>query len=101
MICTRNIQSGIRIATRKGLLRVHFSAATLLVLASVIISSVAFAGQLDKVVTFDIKAQTLGKALLQFAAQAHVQISFASNSSTASLRTPELKGSYTGEEALA
>lgn len=64
-------------------------------------STVARAGDLDKVVLFNIKAQTLDKALLQFGAQDHVQMSFAWDSSTSSLRTQSLKGRYSGAEALA
>jgi len=75
--------------------------AAALILGSVVMTSVAHAGNLDKITPFNIEAQALGKALLQFAAQAHVQISFAWDSRTASLPARALKGNYTGREALA
>src|SRR5690348_12163172 len=79
---------------------VHLTAKTLLIIACTVASSASLAGNLDRIVRFNIDARTLGKALLQFGAQAHVQISFAWNSSTAKLHTHQLKGNYTGREAL-
>jgi iron complex outermembrane receptor protein len=61
----------------------------------------ALASDLDKVSLFNIQAQSLGSALLQFGAQAHVQISFASDSSIARLQTRGIKGTYSGKQALA
>ncbi|MGH8200513.1 MAG: TonB-dependent receptor domain-containing protein [Steroidobacteraceae bacterium] len=61
----------------------------------------ALAGDLDKLVTFNIQAQNLDKALLKFGAQAHVQLSFAPDYTTAGLRTQQLKGTYTAKSALA
>jgi iron complex outermembrane receptor protein len=63
-------------------------------------SSGALAGDLDKVFLFNIEAQMLDKALLQFGAQVHMQLSFATDPATAAFRSPELKGRYTGKEAL-
>ena len=77
------------------------TAALLLLTASLLIASrVVNADELDKIVAFNIDAQTLDKALLEFGAQTHVQILFAWDSSRARLRIRELKGRYTGKEAL-
>ncbi len=64
------------------------------------ISSVALAGGLNKVVPFDIKGQALDKALLKFGAQAHVQMSVAMDSVIRRLKAPDLRGNYTGRQAL-
>ena len=61
----------------------------------------ALAGDLDRVASFDIPAQSLDKALLEFGLQAHVQIMFSPSSSTNRLRTRALKGRYTSRDALA
>jgi iron complex outermembrane recepter protein len=87
--------------TRRVTSRLHFLVAIFVALASLVASSAAIAGVLDRVIVFNIAAQTLDKALLEFGAQAHVQISFAWDSTKASVRTQALKGSYTGREALA
>jgi iron complex outermembrane recepter protein len=86
-------------AARLTLLR-GLAATTLLVLASLGSCTAAFAGNLDRIFTFNISAQPLDKALLQFGAQAHVQISIPWEPETARLRTRGLRGSYTGREAL-
>ena len=80
-----------------GLIR---SATAILVLTCMAAVSVAHAGPLDKISAFDVTAQTLDKALLQFGAQAHVRISFAWNSVDAKRATEPLKGSYTVRAAL-
>lgn len=67
---------------------------------SLTVIPVAMAGNLDRVVSFNIKAQTLEKALVQFGVQAHVQIVFASGLSMARIRSVALKGKYTGRQAL-
>jgi iron complex outermembrane recepter protein len=64
------------------------------------VSTAARAGELDQVCTFNIPAQPLDKALLQFGAQAHVQLSISLGSAQAEHVTRTLKGSYTGKQAL-
>lgn len=78
----------------------RLGAAILLAVATLMVSSIALAGNLDKVVYFHIKTQPLEKALLQFGEQAHEQIVFASKSAMARSRTAGLTGKYTGKEAL-
>jgi iron complex outermembrane recepter protein len=63
-------------------------------------STAALAGELDQVCIFNIPAQPLDKALLQFGAQAHVQLSMSLNPTKAERMTRTLKGSYTGKQAL-
>lgn len=75
--------------------------AALLALVSMASVSAAVAGDLDKVVHFDIKAETLNAALLQYGVQAHVGISFESTPGSRKPRAEQLKGDYTGREALA
>ncbi|HEX3843996.1 MAG TPA: hypothetical protein VHV80_06525, partial [Steroidobacteraceae bacterium] len=77
------------------------TATALLILTLLIVSPSALAGNLDEVFVFDIQAKSLDKALLQFGAQAHVQISFAWSPSTARPQKYELKGRYTGTQVLA
>jgi iron complex outermembrane receptor protein len=101
MIVMRDPCEGIRLRAERETTWLRLAGATLFILATLIVGRAAFAGDLDQVVLFNIQAQTLSKALLQFGAQAHVQISFAWDSSIASLRAHELRGSYTGREALA
>ncbi|HEV2271377.1 MAG TPA: TonB-dependent receptor [Steroidobacteraceae bacterium] len=93
--------ASIHVSMTRSAARRHLASVALFLVALVTANSAALAGNLDRVVLFDIEAQILGKALLQFGAQAHVQISFAWDSSMAGLRTHELKGTYTGREALA
>lgn len=76
-------------------------AVAILLLASLGVSRAASAGDLDTVSPFDIPAESLDKALLQFGAQAHVQIMFAWDSKLARMRTEGLKGSFTARKALA
>lgn len=101
MVLIRDVSEGITISPRRGGFRSYVAAALFLVTASLLASSAAHAGDLDKIVSYDIAAQTLDKALLQFGAQAHVQIMFACDPSMVRLPTHELKGSYTGKRALA
>lgn len=65
------------------------------------VGSVAFAGSLDRVALFNIKAQTLEDALVQFGVQAHIQIVFASKASMSQERAVALIGTCTGRQALA
>lgn len=84
----------------------RFRACLTLAVASLIFTSfvdvrAASAGDLDGVASFDIPAQSLDKALLEFGLQAHVQIMFAPDSKTALARTKEVIGRYTGRAVLA
>ncbi|MGH2447349.1 MAG: TonB-dependent receptor plug domain-containing protein, partial [Chloroflexota bacterium] len=84
----------------------RFSAYLGLVVATVLLASfanirTALAGGLENVAQFDIPAQPLDKALLEFGAQAHVQIMFAWESSTGQMRTREIMGRYSGGAVLA
>src|SRR5215469_4519893 len=97
---TRNVSEGVRFGARRAPTCLHLAAATSLVLASLTASLCALAGNLDVPFEFHIDAQTLDKALLQFGAQAHMQISFAWDSSTSKLRTRELNGTFTGRQML-
>jgi iron complex outermembrane recepter protein len=81
-------------------LSVRLSATALLVLALLGASFAAHGGDLDQVVAFDIKAQTLDEALLTFGAQAHVQISMKMTANLRQLRTRTLEGDYTRRDAL-
>lgn len=92
VICT-----GIRRATRRR----RIPGVIFVVLAILTASPLATAGELDKVILFDIEAQNLDKALLQFGAQAHVQMSVEPTADLLRLRTEKLKGRYTGRAALA
>lgn len=78
----------------------NFAAAALVALATLIPAPAAFAGDLDKVVLFNIEAQSLDKALLQFGAQAHVQISFEAAVGLSSSREEKLKGDFKVRDAL-
>jgi iron complex outermembrane recepter protein len=60
----------------------------------------ASAGDLDRVARFDIPAQSLDKALLEFGVQAHMQIMFAWKPAIDRLRSPSIKGRYTARQAL-
>lgn len=64
-----------------------------------IASQSAQARSLDRAVRFNIKPQTLDKALLEFARQAHVQIMFATRI-TRKIRTSGLRGTFTERQAL-
>jgi iron complex outermembrane receptor protein len=63
-------------------------------------TSAALAGNLDRVVVFDIQAQALQSALVQFGVQAHVQLGVSVDRQLRRLRVPALKGAYTGRQAL-
>lgn len=79
-------------------LRAPFGA--ILSVAFLLISPAVLAQSLSKAVWFDIEPQTLDQALLEFGRQAHLQIMLASESAAGRMRTQELKGRYTGEQAL-
>lgn len=96
----RVVGVGIRLRTWRKVLCSRLRAVIILGVPTLMISSIAVAGNLDKVVNFHIKAQPLEKALLQFGEQAHEQIVFASKSSMGRLWTTALNGKYTGRQAL-
>ena len=75
-------------------------AASLLFATLVARYPIAHAGNLDKLVLFDIQAQTLQSALVQFGVQAHVQLSVPVNAEMRRLRAPLIRGSYTSRQAL-
>lgn len=60
----------------------------------------ALAGDLDTISSFDIPAEPLDKALLQFGVQARLQIMFAPNTKIALARTKQVIGRYTGRSVL-
>jgi iron complex outermembrane recepter protein len=99
MISIRGTYAGVRLRfLRPGYFRL---AVTILLLAFLGVGRAAFAGDLDTVSPFHIPAESLDKALLQFGAQAHVQIMFAWNSKTGLTRTKEVIGDYSGRTVLA
>jgi iron complex outermembrane recepter protein len=100
MISLRKKRAGIRTRHTRAASCI-FKAAAALAVAYFVTTSAAHAGNLDRVFPFDIKAQTLDKALLKFAAQANLRISFNWNSARGNQLTRGLKGNYTGREALA
>lgn len=63
-------------------------------------SDAVIAGELDRVVPFDIRAEPLDKALLDFGTQAHVQIMFQSDSAMRPVRTRALREKCSGRELL-
>jgi iron complex outermembrane recepter protein len=74
--------------------------AAVLTLACGLVSQIALAQNLNRIVRFDIKPQTLDKALVEFGRQAHVQIMFASKLAKGRAQTVALSGNYTAREAL-
>jgi iron complex outermembrane receptor protein len=98
MTCTQDARKGITAPPRR--LYFHRTAIALLTSAYLSVSYGAHAADMDKLVAFNITAQSLDKALLEFGSQAHVQIMFASSAETAGLRAPKLTGSHTPRDAL-
>jgi outer membrane receptor protein involved in Fe transport len=100
MVFIRGAREGVTVSAMHGrgcsLIRV----ALVLVAASLMASYAAHAGDLDRVFDFNIEAQTLDKALLDFGNQAHVQIMFASKASMGQVRTAALMGRFTVRQAL-
>lgn len=100
MAFTRGAREGVTVSPRRGKARSHITAALCLVIACLMTSYTAHAGDLDKAFIFNIKAETLDKALLEFGAQAHVQIMFAWDAVSKQTWTRQLKGRFTIREAL-
>jgi iron complex outermembrane receptor protein len=78
-----------------------FIPAMTLVVGLLIAAPAAWAADLGKISTFDIPAETLDKALLQFGVQARIQIMFAWDSGASRIRTKELRGALVERSALA
>lgn len=97
-VCSARVGVTTRAKPVKGRICATVSA---IAAALLMASHLARADELDKVIAFDITATTLDKALLEFGAQVRLQIMFEWTSSTVGLPTRELKGSYTGKQALA
>src|SRR5690242_19982474 len=98
MIIVRNEAETARVPTKSRTVCSYLASATILLLSCALAPAVA--GNLNIVVSFNIQAESLDKALLQFGDQAHVQISFASTNVIAQRRTGKLVGSYTGQQVL-
>lgn len=96
----RDAGGGMRLGTGRKASCLEISAMLLVGVTALAVSTIALAGNLDKVVYFHIKAQSLEKALLQFGEQAHEQIVFASKSAITRSRTTGLTGKYTERQAL-
>jgi len=96
-----NFQHDSCLCARLKTARFQIAAVSILMFALLAPLRTAIAGNLDKVILFNIQAETLDKALLQFGAQAHVQISFASDSARIPMPTRQIKGHYRGRDALA
>lgn len=101
MICVRDVRARLRPFPSCAVSSLRRTVVVLLALASLAAITSALASNLDKVILFNIEAQSLDKALLQFGAQAHLQISFASRSAMRPMQTAKLTGSYTCRQALA
>lgn len=100
MLFIRVDREGLNLSADYRKSRSSIAAALLVITASLIGICAAYAGDLDDVIAFNIEAQTLDKALLEFGAQAHVQIMFASRSISFAVRTQGLRGEYTSRNAL-
>jgi iron complex outermembrane recepter protein len=96
----REVSGGGRLGSKTASCHFHPTASLLLALFCLAVSSVCLSGNLDRIVLFDIKAQTLENALLEFGVQAHVQIVFPSKSTIGRTRTTALRGRYTARQAL-
>jgi iron complex outermembrane recepter protein len=94
----RGACKGPRSGVRGSISGLNFIAAALL--AGALCASAARAGELDQVCVFNIPAQPLDKALLQFGTQAHIQLSVSLNSPEPEPMTRTLKGTYTAKQAL-
>lgn len=96
----RAIRQRIRLRARRVAPQLRLMVCVLAVPAFLVFGSAALAGDLDKVILFNIKAQTLENALLQFGMQAHIQVSVAVDSAIRRLKVPNITGSYTSRQAL-
>jgi outer membrane receptor protein involved in Fe transport len=99
MISIRGAHAGVFVRSMRFRACLTLAVATVLVTAFADVRA-ASAGDLDSVARFDIPAQSLDKALLEFGLQAHVQIMFAWKPAIDELRSPTIKGRYTARQAL-
>jgi hypothetical protein len=77
----------------------HASAAVLLMLVWWTIPASSFAADLDAEVAFNIEAQPLDSALLEFSKQANTPVAFDAKS-VGNIRTPGIYGKYVTRKAL-
>jgi iron complex outermembrane recepter protein len=99
MTSTRDARAGVFIRSIR--IRVGLTlAAAIVLLTSFADVRAASAGDLDRVARFDIPAQSLDKALLEFGLQAHMQIMFTWKPAIDRLRSPIIKGRYTAKQVL-
>lgn len=96
-LCVSIFQGARRISPRL----VQTTAGALFVSACLSASSVASAGNLERTIRFNIEANTLEEALVEFAEQAHVQLSVGSTPGLRLRRMENLKGAYTVQQGLA
>ena len=99
MTSVGNVREATGTRTRSAKRRILAICAALLGAVCLIESHSVQARSLDSFVRLDIKPQTLDKALLEFARQAHVQIMFATRI-TRKFRTNGLRGTFTERQAL-
>ena len=100
MISTRDACEGVLVRSARFQGYLALIVAAIVLLASFVDVGAALAEDLDRVARFDIPAQPLDKALLEFGLQAHVQIMFAWRPMVGRLRSPIIKGRYTARQAL-
>jgi iron complex outermembrane receptor protein len=77
------------------------AAVSLLTIALLAASTAVFADQLDAIRQFNIPAEKLDKALLQFGTQAHLQLSISLGRNNYDTETRPLRGRYAERKALA
>ena len=99
MTSVGNVREATGAGTRKATLHFRAICAAFLGIVCLFASHSSQAQSLDNIVRFDIKPQTLNKALLEFARQAHVQIMFATGI-TGKFRTNGLRGKFSERQAL-
>jgi hypothetical protein len=87
------------VSSRRLRLIAHASATVLLMLVWWTIPASSFAADLDAEVAFNIGAQPLDSALLEFSKQANTPVAFAAKS-VGNLRTAGIYGKYVARKAL-
>ena len=85
-------RKGSRQRTYGTVSRPQWIGAAVLSVTSLGMSTAVMSGELDKVCLFNIEAQPLDKALLQFGAQAHVQLSVSLDSTKTRARERRRQG---------
>ncbi len=99
MTSTHDSRAGVSIRSTRFRAYLALAVATV-VLGPIAHIQTALAGNLDKVARFDIPAQPLDKALLEFGVQAHMQIMFTRRPRIGRSRSMGINGRYTAREAL-